>query len=247
MFDLLTILAIFGVFLLAGTIKGVVGMGLPTTAIGLMTIVTDPRTAIAITLLPMLTSNAWQVYRSKKTVETLVRYRLFGIVLLVTITLTLLASKNAAQELLLLILGFTLLLFVTVSATKWAPRIPQSQDQAAQAIGGTVAGVLGGLTAVWAPPMAVYLTARNVGKDEFVRATGLLILVGTIPLCIGYLGQSHLTWGLFLLSCVALPSTFIGFSIGEKIRGIVSEQAFRTTLLVFFAVMALNLMRRALF
>ncbi len=38
MFDALTILAIAGTFLIAGTVKGVIGLGLPTVSLALLTV-----------------------------------------------------------------------------------------------------------------------------------------------------------------------------------------------------------------
>ena len=52
-----------GVFLLAGIIKGLIGIGLPTAAVGMLSQVIDPRVAIALMVFPSLLSNAWQVWR----------------------------------------------------------------------------------------------------------------------------------------------------------------------------------------
>ena len=38
--------------------------------------------------------------------------------------------------------------------------------------GWSFAGVLGGLSSIWSPPVAMYLLARNVSKIEFIGATG---------------------------------------------------------------------------
>lgn len=65
-------------FLLAGTIKGAVGMGLPTTALGLMTLALEPRLAIALILVPMITANLWQVYRSGEVLRAARTYAPFA-------------------------------------------------------------------------------------------------------------------------------------------------------------------------
>ena len=52
------------VFVIAGSVKGMVGIGLPTAAISMLTLFVDPRMAIALTLGPMVFSNAWQVWLS---------------------------------------------------------------------------------------------------------------------------------------------------------------------------------------
>ena len=53
---------IFGlaVFLLAGTVKGLVGLGLPTIVIALTTLVLPLTESIAMIALPTIFSNVWQ-------------------------------------------------------------------------------------------------------------------------------------------------------------------------------------------
>jgi hypothetical protein len=53
---------IFFVFLLAGAVKGVVGLGLPTVAVGLLGLVMAPREAAALLVIPSLVTNAWQLF-----------------------------------------------------------------------------------------------------------------------------------------------------------------------------------------
>jgi len=244
-FALLALIAF--AFLAAGTIKGVVGMGLPTTAMGLMTLVLDPRSAIALILVPMILTNLWQVIRSGEIDAALRRYAPFAVTLMLFVGLTVTLARNAPEQLLLGVLGGALLVFVAVNSSRWPLRLSDRVDRPAQVVAGVLAGVMGGLTSVWAPPMAVYLAARQVGKDEFVRASGLLIFLGSLPLGWGYLQQGHLDGRLMAMSLLALVPTFAGFSLGERLRGRLSETAFRRFLLLVFTAMALNLLRRALF
>jgi len=233
-------------FLIAGTVKGMVGIGLPTTALALMTLTLDARLAIALILIPMLLTNAWQVHRAGHTLRTARRYLPFAITLVTGVAITLTLTRNVPDRVLLGLLGLSILFFVAVNASKWAPSIPARRDRAAQLVAGAIAGAMGGLTSVWGPPMAIYLAARQVGKDEFVRATGLLIFFGSLPLVIGYLRQGYLTAPLAATSLVLLIPTFAGFALGERLRHRMSEKAFKTILLGVFAVMGLNLIRRAL-
>jgi uncharacterized protein len=52
--------AIAGAFLLAGFVKGVIGLGLPTVSIGLLGLVMTPAQAAAILVVPSLVTNVWQ-------------------------------------------------------------------------------------------------------------------------------------------------------------------------------------------
>ena len=49
-------------FLIAGTVKGVVGLGLPAIAIALLTIVLAPPEAAALIVVPSILTNLWQAW-----------------------------------------------------------------------------------------------------------------------------------------------------------------------------------------
>ena len=232
-------------FLIAGSIKGAVGMGLPTASIALMTLAIDPRRAIAILLIPMAVTNAWQVWRMGQIGPAFRRYLPFSIALMSGVWLSVTLSADAPDHLLFGLLGLALLMFVAVSTSKFAPDIPDKHDTAAQIGTGSVAGLIGGVTSVWAPPMAIYLAARKVTKDEFVRASGLLIFLGSLPLIAGYARQGILTAEATLLSAAMLLPAMVGFALGEAARNHLSETGFRKLLLIFFTLMGLNLLRKA--
>ena len=234
-------------FLLAGTVKGVVGIGLPTTAIGLMTLWIDPRAAITLTLIPMTVSNAWQVFRMGEIKSAIRTYWLFAVVLFFGVGITTLLSKDVPQHILTGILGLIIIVFSLVNLVKDFPALPVRYDRPAQVIMGIFAGIMGGLTAVWGPPMIMYLTATRKPKDEFVRATGFLIFVGSIPLLLGYLHNGFLTAELATAGMLILIPTLAGFTLGEKLRSRMSGDLFRKTLLYVFLLLGANLLRRSFF
>jgi uncharacterized membrane protein YfcA len=235
------------VFLIAGTVKGTVGLGLPTTALGLMTLFTDPRTAISILIFPIVLSNAWQMYRAGNIQATIRQYMPMAIGLVVFVWISVNLTVGVADWVILAAIGFAILFFVVVNVSKIAPPIPARFDTAAQSVAGVVAGIMGGLTSVWAPPLAIYLAARQVPKDEFVRATGLIFFLGSIPLAAGYIRAGFMTGEMATLSAFVLIPTFAGFWVGERMRHRMSEDAFKNLVLVIFLIMALNLLRRAFF
>jgi uncharacterized membrane protein YfcA len=241
------IASLAAVFLLAGTIKGIVGLGLPTTALGLMTLFIDPRTAIAVLIFPLVFSNAWQMYRAGDIRASIKRYLPFVVALVIFVWLSVQLSVAVDHNILLAAMGISILLFVIVNAIDITPPVPERFDKIAQLIAGVFAGIMGGLTSVWAPPMAIYLAARQVPKAEFIRASGLIFFIGSIPLAFGYVRAGFLTYELAQTSVIVLVPTFAGFWVGERVRAHMSEQVFRNALLAIFLVMGLNLLRRAMF
>jgi uncharacterized membrane protein YfcA len=234
------------VFLLAGTIKGVVGVGLPTAGVGLMSQFTDPRTAITMVLLPMVVTNVWQIYRAGNFAQTLRDYWLFGLALAVVIWITSQLSVDIPERILLFITGAVIISFVLAGLIKSVPRVPKGRDPAVQIGIGSVAGILGGLTGIWAAPIALYLLSRQALKEEFVRVTGFLLLIGSVPLALSYTVDGHLNQTMFVISAAMLVPTLAGFTFGESLRRGLSQQRFQQVLLVFFLVMGLNLIRKAL-
>ncbi len=232
--------------LVAGTVKGTIGLGLPTTALAIMTLATGPRQAISYILIPMIVSNAWQVYRSGDIIQAFFRYLPFSLALMVSVWLTISLTANVSEQVLLAVLGSAIVVFVVVSLTSWAPVIPDRLVTWAQIVMGLIAGIMGGLTSVWAPPMAMYLTARGVDKTEFVRASGLLIFLGSWPLGGGYVAQGLIDAKVLLVSSLLLIPTFLGYSLGEAVRNRIDQQSFRLVFLAFFFLMGLNMIRRAL-
>jgi uncharacterized membrane protein YfcA len=233
-------------FLLAGGVKGIAGIGLPTASIALMTLFLDPRTAIALVLFPMVGSNLWQMWRGGELLRTARRYALFAIVLVVGVGATTYATRDTPDRALLAVLGCVVLVFVFVSWKKLLPPFPDRFDKAAQIGFGLVSGVIGGMTAAWGPPMAMYLATKNVDKDEFIRATGFLISVGSVPLIIAYAQLGFLSGPLAGVSLSMLVPSLIGFTAGELVRNRLSVAAFRNAILIVFVVLGLNLIRRAI-
>ena len=106
---------------------------------------------------------------------------------------------------------------------------------------GVVAGVLGGLSSIWSPPVAMYLIARDTPKERFIGAAGFLFLAGCVPLGIGLVMSGLVTWVVIVKSSLGLATTLIGFRVGEIMRERVSQHRFRQIVLVAFLLMGLRL------
>lgn len=234
-------------FVAAGIIKGTFGIGLPTAAVGLMSQFTDPRTAIVMVVFPILVTNFWQMLRAGHFLRTLKRYRYFNITIIIVLGLTTIAFPYIPTNGLMLALGAIIVLFAITSLISAPPAVPEKHDKPAQFIAGTFAGVIGGLTSIWGPPMVIYLLARRVDKDEFVRALGTMLFLGGIPLAFGFWANGLLTRETAPASLLMVVPALIGFSMGEIIRQRIHADRFRTAVLLVFLFIGLNLLRRALF
>ena len=112
---------------------------------------------------------------------------------------------------------------------------------------GLFSGILGGLSSIWSPPVAMYLLARNVEKSEFIGATGFLFLAGSLPLALGLALAGVLTADTVLHSLMGLVVVLAGFRIGEALRQFVPQGMFRQIVLWAFLIMGTRLIAIGLF
>ncbi|MEL7462842.1 MAG: sulfite exporter TauE/SafE family protein [Pseudomonadota bacterium] len=232
------------IFLLAGTIKGAIGLGLPTTIIALMSLFVDPRVAVALGLTAMILSNVWQAHREGGWIQPLARFWPY---LVISGAALLAVSQFAAEadgDAILVFTGIAIVIFAVSSLIGSPPALPPRWERPAQVFTGGVAGVMGGLTGIWSPPMIMMLLSLRLDKRAFVNTVGVLLCLGAAPLQIGYVAAGLMTWKMFGLSLALCVPVFIGFSVGERFRRRVDAALFQNLVLLFFLAMGLNMIRQ---
>jgi len=233
------------VYALAGFVKGTIGIGLPTAAISLMAMLGSTRDAIALVIVPMVLLNAWQIHRSGDTLATWRRFRTLALVMSAGIAVVALLAVRVPAAMITLSLGIVITLFAVTSLLRRIPALPARLDRPAQWTAGLSAGAMGGLAGVWAPPIVIYLSAIRLDKDDFVRASGLLLMLGSVVLAISYASNGLLDRHQALAGLLLVVPAMAGFALGERLRSLLGGEAFRRTVLLFFLAMGLNLIRRA--
>ena len=226
-------------FIVSGIIKGFLGLGLPSTAMGLLTLVIEPIHAISVMVAPILFSNIFQYARSSNPYKTYLELRVFASFIIISIFLTSLFITAYPKSLLTIAIGTSMVIF---SLNQWFGfKIQIGPSYSFQVLIGTLSGVLGGLSSIWSPPVAMYLIARDYAKEDFISATGFLFMVGGIPLGLGLYFAGVLTFAIAIQSFVALIFVLIGFRIGEYLRGFVNQHTFRNCVLVAFIILGSRL------
>ena len=164
---------------------------------------------------------------------------MFALSIIVSIFVTSLFITAYPKSLLTIAIGSSMVIF---SLNQWFGfKIQIGPSYSFQVLIGTLSGVLGGLSSIWSPPVAMYLIARDYTKEEFISATGFLFMVGGIPLGLGLYFAGVLTFAIAIQSFAALIFVLIGFRIGEYLRSFVNQQTFRNSVLVAFIILGLRL------
>jgi len=137
------LIAAVAIYILAGLVKGTIGIGLPTAGISLTAQITDARTAIALVIIPMLLTNVWQVWRSRTNIDRAIQYWPLAITMAVGIVAFSVVAPKISIGLVTLMLGVTVLVFSIVSLAREIPALPSKFETPAQLIAGVTAGAMG--------------------------------------------------------------------------------------------------------
>jgi len=230
--DISLILFIAGTFLLAGFVKGVIGLGLPTIAVGILGVVMAPAQAAALLVVPNLITNGWQIATGPGLKAILIRLwpMLAGICVGTWAGAGLLEQqKNGAAT---LWLGIALVLYGLVGLKAAKLRVPARAEGWLSPLIGIATGVATAATGVFVLPAVPYLQALGLDKDELVQALGVSFIVSTLALSVGLLGAGALDLQVVWNSLLALAPALAGMAAGTMIRNRISAAAFK---LCFFA------------
>lgn len=225
--DLAAIVAL--VFLLAGLVKGVIGLGLPTIAVGLLALAMPPAEAAALLILPSLLTNIAQA--SGPALRDLLA-RLWP--MLAAIVPGALAGSFviASGEAALAALGVALLAYAAWGLTAPPLGLSRAMERRSAVPVGLAGGVVTGATGVFVIPVVPWLAALGLTRDALVQALGLGFLVATVALAAGLALQGSVTTALAGGSVLAVAPAMAGQWIGMRLRGRLSPALFRR---LFFA------------
>jgi len=238
-FNYFTLLFIVFTFFISGVVKGFLGIGLPSAAMALLTLVIDPIEAIPIMVIPIIFTNFVQYLRAPEPLQTAKDLKYFGFFIVVSIFFTSLYIKSYPSELLTIAIGFAMIVFSLNNF--FGLKIKIGPSYIWHVCVGTFSGILGGLSSIWSPPIAMYLIARNYSKEKFLSASGFLFLVGSFPLGAGLYFSGVLTVKPLFQSLLALAFVLMGFRVGEIIRDYVNQKIFRNCILIAFLIMGSRL------
>ena len=232
----LTLLAIAGTFLLAGAVKGVIGLGLPTVSLALLTVVVGLPQAMALLLVPSFVTNVWQAAVGGNAVAIL--RRLWPFLLMATVTVWIGAHALTRVDLALLsaLLGAVLVVYGALNLAGLRLALTARQEVWAGPLLGTANGVLTGMTGSFVVPGVLFLQAIGLPRDMLIQAMGLLFTVSTLALAVALQRNQLLSAELGALSAAALVPALLGMGLGQRLRRRLPEPLFRR---VFFVALLL--------
>src|SRR5262249_27822746 len=106
-----------------------------------------------------------------------------------------------------------------------------------------IAGILGGMSTLFGPPLAIYVVGLRVPRDTFVKTISIMYLAASSFLLLGGAGTGTAAPRELFLSLLAMIPVYVGMLIGEYIRRYVDPERFRLLVLAVVWLTGANLMR----
>lgn len=238
-------LAVAGAFLLAGFVKGCIGLGMPTVAVGLLSMAMPASQAAALLVVPAVITNIWQLAVGGQFVSLTRRLAplLLGVCLgnaagvLVFAGVSAVGAANA--------LGVALLCYAALGLSPVVLRVPLRHEGWLGGVCGVLTGMITAVTGVFVLPNVPYLQALGLHRHALVQGMGIAFMVSTLAMAGGliYEGELGVTQAGASLA-VVLPA-LLGMWVGQVVRGWISERTFKHGFFVALALLGISLLLKS--
>ena len=218
--------AIFLVFVLAGVVKGAIGLGLPTVSVGLLSLFMTPVEAAAMLIVPSFFTNVWQLFDGKE-------WRRIGIRLWPMLAgvcggtmLGAAAGGLLPERAVTAALGLALMAYAASSRLGSTRTMSARQERTLGPLAGAVTGAVAGATGVFVLPAVPYLRALGLPRDGLMQAMGWSFTVSTVALAAALALHGNFHARGAGISCLALVPACLGMALGQKLRRSMDPQLF---------------------
>src|ERR1700681_3548497 len=241
------LLLIAAAFLLAGFVKGTIGLGLPTVSMGLLAVTMPPARALAIVIVPAIVTNIWQTFGGPYLRDIVRRLwpLMLGTVVGIWLNAGMLTGPSARYG--SIVLGALLVIYAIVSLSKFSFTVARRDEKWVGGVVGVMTGMVSAATGVQVIPSMPFMQAIGMEKDELVQALGVFFTVATLALAFNLTSAGLLTAATALPGAVAMAASFTGMFIGQAVRFRQQAETFRRWFLIAMIFLGLYLAGSALY
>jgi uncharacterized membrane protein YfcA len=214
-------------FVLAGLVKGVTGLALPTVGIGLLSLAMPPAHAAALIVVPAFITNVWQMISGPGLGRLIRRLWLMqlGVCLGTWAGAGLMTGSKAGFA--SVALGVALLAYAAIGLKNVHVHVPASAEWWLGPFVGGATGLMTAATGVFVIPAVPYLQALDFDRKELLKALGLSFTISTVALAWSLAGSGSLDLRTCLYSLLALLPALVGMIVGQRLLRVMRPAIFR--------------------
>ena len=232
--DLNSILLMLLALSIGGFLKGVISFGLPLIALPILSFILEPKQAIFLLFFSVILVNIREMkiknIKSYKRIIPLSTGVFFGIII------GSLIFHKIENEFISQIIGVTIIFSALINYTGLKINSNLLLNKSFSVTYGFCAGIIGGMTTLVGPLIAIYLVSLNLKKEDFSELISLTVFSCLIPLYSIFFMYQPITTKDFLISAsFAIPAVLMQF-LGFKIRKRIPQEVFKKTILLILVI-----------
>ncbi len=221
-------------------------LGLPLVGLPLLTLFVDVRLAVALLMIPLVLSNLLQAIQGKGTFSLARRFWPEIVCLAVGTLIGTALFAALDRHVLLLTIGILSIVFSSISLLHPSLVVSPRAERWFGPPVSFVSGVIGGMSTLFGPLLAIYMVGLRLPRDTFVKVISLLYLTSASFLLLGGTAQGTAGARELMLSLLAMIPVYGGMIIGQRIRERIDPDSFRLLVLGVVWVSGVNLIRMGL-
>ncbi|MBY0381658.1 MAG: sulfite exporter TauE/SafE family protein [Xanthobacteraceae bacterium] len=225
------------VFLLAGFVKGMIGMGLPTVAIGLLATRIPTLDAIAITIVPAIVTNIWQTFVGPYLKDIMRRLWPLFVCTCIGVWFGAGLLTGAFGPYATVLLGLLLIVYATLALTKVRFSVKPQNEKWIGGLCGFLSGLIAAATGIQVFPGMPFLQALNMERNELIQALGVFFTVATVAMMFNLTHSGILTAAVAVPGALAMATAFAGMYLGQVLRERMAPETFRHWFLISMIVL----------
>jgi len=233
--------------IVAGLLKGIIGVGMPVVALPLLSLFIDIKSAAMLLSMPLILSNLPQALEGGKTGRSFMQLMpvILGTVpgLFLGVRILLAVDANVAK----IIAG--LVLIGVGGVTLLAPKL-QLHARLFLPTGitfGFFGGILGGIAAMPGPLVFIFLLAKGLRGKAFTKEASLYLVVSAGFLAILLTASRRFSWLDVSVSAAAMLPVVLGMQVGQHLREKIEPETFRKLVLIAVIAAGAELLRHGFF
>ena len=235
---LLTVVYILFTYFLGGITQGILGVGLITVVISLLSFVIDVKETIALVIIPTIITSFFQMINGSNLKDIIKDTRYFLVFSTLIIVPGVFLLKVLESDLILIFIAILLFMNSSLSLSNRVVAIPNHQNSIIQVSAGSLNGFIIGLTSIYTMPFVFLLQSLKYNKEKTVQFMGLAFLLYS---CMQFLSLSYsklISINTIIPSLIVTLPVIIGFLLGKKIRSFISEKLFKKLFYLMLLVMS---------
>lgn len=229
--EIFSLAMVFCIFFVAGSVKGVLGFGLPLITMSLLPFVIPIELAIVLSALVQPATNIGQLISTGGAKEAFRSTWTILLALIPSVALGAWFLNELEGNSHLLILGLTLIGFSLYSISGFAISISKSQRNIAGSITGFIAGLIGILTSINGMFFIMYLVGIGADRKAFRAAIALLFIVSGLLINSGFWFAGLLNQNNIIIGVLVLIPCFFGMWSGNLIGNRIPNDLFKKMIL----------------